>query len=173
MDEMVNDTVNSKTIDAVVTVPAPIGEVWTAWTTEAGAKTFFAPECKINCEPMGAYEMYFDLDAEPGLRGGEGCRVLALVPEKMLSFTWNAPPSLPEVRCHFTHVVVRFAVVDEDKTRVTFIHDGWGEGRQWDQAYDYFIAAWKRVVLPGLIYRFEHGPVDWDNMPDLSKYIVD
>jgi uncharacterized protein YndB with AHSA1/START domain len=162
-----------KVILAEVTVPAEIGEVWRAWTTEAGARTFFAPECKIKLQPMGAYEMYFDPDSPAGQRGGEGCRILALQPETMLSFTWNAPPSLPDVRGHYTHVVLRLAETPIGETRVTFLHDGWGEGGQWDQAYDYFSAAWKRVVLPRLIYRFTEGPVDWDDLPDLSNQAID
>ena len=161
-----------KVIYAEITVPARIDEVWAAWTTEVGARTFFASVCKIVCEPMGAYEMYFDPEAEPGLRGGEGCRVLAVQPEKLLSFTWNAPPSLAEVRGQYTHVTVRFEAANEDETHLNFVHDGWGEGGQWDQAYDYFTAAWKKVVLPRLIYRFDHGPIDWDALPDLSDYIV-
>jgi uncharacterized protein YndB with AHSA1/START domain len=161
-----------KVIRAEVRVPAGIGEVWAVWTTEAGAKTFFAPACKIELRPMGAYEMYFAPELPAGQRGGEGCRVLAVQPETMLAFTWNAPPSLPEVRGQYTHVVVRLAEAPDGQTRVTFIHDGWGAGGQWDQAFDYFTAAWKRVVLPRLIFRFTVGPVDWDNPPDLTGQAV-
>ena len=167
-----NLSTSDRVIHAEVTVAAPVTEVWAAWTTEEGAKTFFAPQCKIVCEPLGAYEMYFDPDAQPGLRGGEGCQILAVQPEKMLSFTWNAPPGLPDVRGHYTHVIVRFSESKENETKLTFIHDGWGEGGQWDQAYDYFTAAWKKVVLPRLLYRFEHGQLDWDDLPDLSDRIV-
>ncbi len=163
---------NGKVIYADVNVSAPVSEVWTAWTTEAGARTFFAPDCRIMCEPLGPYEMYFDPGAPAGLRGGEGCQVLAVQPEKMLSFTWNAPPSIPEVRGHYTHVMVRLAESDIGGTKLVFIQDGWGEGGQWDQAFEYFTVAWKKVVLPMLLYRFEHGPVDWDNLPDLSVYNV-
>ncbi|MCB2209966.1 SRPBCC domain-containing protein [bacterium] len=162
-----------RVIQAEVTVPAKREEVWAAWTTEAGAMTFFAPECKIELEPMGAYEMYFDPESPAGQRGGEGCRIMALQPEAMLSFTWNAPPSLSDVRGQYTHVVLRLAETSAGETRLTFIHDGWGEGGQWDQAYDYFTAAWKRVVLPRLIYRFTEGPVDWDDLPDLSDWTSD
>jgi hypothetical protein len=28
--------------------------------------------------------------------------------------------------------------------------------------------AWDKVVLPRLVYRFQHGPIDWQNRPDLS-----
>ena len=59
-------------------------------------------------EPGGAYEMFFNLDAPVGERGGEGMIILAIQPGKMLSFTWNAPPTLPTVRGQMTHVLVRF-----------------------------------------------------------------
>lgn len=151
-----------------VVVDASLDAVWQAWTTESGVRSFFAPACNIDLQPDGRYEILFDLAAEPGKRGGEGLRVMAIQPGKMLAFTWNAPPSLPEVRGQRTHVILRFFSSGDNQTRVTLHHDGWGEGGQWDDAFEYFENAWKRVVLPRLKYRFEHGPVDWDNPPDLS-----
>jgi len=139
-------------------------KVWEAWTTESGAKTFFAPDCKIDLRPGGAYEMYFDPDAAQGLRGGEGCQILAIQPMEMLSFTWNAPPGMPNVRGQFTHVVVRFEH-DRYGTKVILTHDGWGTGHTWRQAYAYFDAAWKKVVLPRLQYRFCVGLIDWKSPP--------
>ncbi len=100
--------------------------------------------------------------------------VLAVQPEHMLSFTWNAPPHLPEARGQMTHVTVRMEVGQNDQTEVRLYHDGWGSSGEWDEAFDYFNEAWKYVVLPRLAYRFEQGPVDWENPPDtsaLEKYI--
>lgn len=151
-----------------VIVDAPPSQVWDAWTTSEGAETFFAPICKIDPRPGGSYEMYFDLEAEPGKKGAEGMILMALQPEQMLSFTWNAPPHLSEVRGQMTHVTVRLEQIEGSKTRVVLRHDGWGNGGQWDQAYEYFERAWKRVVLPRLQVRFETGPVDWQHPPDLG-----
>jgi len=50
---------------------------------------------------------------------------------------------------------------------VALVHDGWGEGGEWDAAFAYFERAWPRVVLPRLRYRFEYGPIDWAHPPDL------
>lgn len=157
-----------RTIVGMVIVSGALNEVWKAWATEEGAKSFFAPDCKIELEPGGAYEMYFALDYPLGLRGGEGCTVMAIETMKMLAFTWNAPPSLPAVRGQYTHVVIRFDEVSEG-TRVSLVHDGWGTSSEWDQAFTYFELAWLRVVLPRLNYRFKHGPIDWKNPPDLSE----
>ncbi|MBZ0198252.1 MAG: SRPBCC domain-containing protein [Ignavibacteriaceae bacterium] len=161
-------TQQERSIVGEVSVPAPVAEVYNAWTTEDGAKTFFAPDCKIVLKAYGEYEMYFLADAEPGSRGGEGCKVLGFEKNKMLSFTWNAPPSLPDVRKHFTHVTVYFLSVGDSVTKVKLIHDGWGAGDEWDKAFNYFSAAWLKIVLPRLKYRFEHGPVNWDNPPKLN-----
>lgn len=147
-------------IVAEVVVPAPLLEVWAAWTTEEGVRSFFAPECRIELRPGGAYEMFFDLSAEPGKRGGEGMVLLALQPPVMLSFTWNAPPELPEARWQRTHVVVRLRELAADETLVTLRHDGWGEGGEWDAAFEYFSRVWGGVVLARLKRRFEGNPAE-------------
>jgi uncharacterized protein YndB with AHSA1/START domain len=152
-------------IEDKVSIPAPLDDVWEAWTTEDGAQSFFAPKCKINLEPGGAYEMLFDLEAEVGKRGGEGMVILAVQPKRMLSFTWNAPPHLSTVRGQMTHVIVRIWQIGEMETMVSLRHDGWGEGGEWEEAYKYFRKAWGEVVLPRLKYRFEIGPIDWSDPP--------
>lgn len=146
------------------TIPAPILEVWNAWTTEEGVKTFFTPECWIELNPGGAYEMYFNLDAEPGLRGGEGCRILAIEKPTMLSFTWNFPPDIPSLRDsnQQTHVTVRLSKVSPDSTLIGLHQDGWGEGDEWQEGIEYFKHAWGDIVLSRLQQRFTSGPISWN-----------
>lgn len=156
-----------RAITAGLVVPASIEDVWKAWTTEEGVKSFFAPDCWIELSIGGAYEMYFNPDAKPGEKGGEGVTIIAISFQEMLSFTWNAPPSLPEIRRQLTHVTIRLQALNENRTLVKLHHDGWGEGEIWDKTFDYFENAWKRIVLPRLKYRFETGPVDWNNPPEL------
>jgi uncharacterized protein YndB with AHSA1/START domain len=152
---------DERALHLTVEVDAPVGAVWDAWTTEAGTRTFFAPDSVVDLRPGGAYEMLWDATAPVGRRGGEGNTVLAVQPERMLSVTWNAPTRFPEVRDQRTAVVVRFAPVEDDRTRVALTHVGWGEGGQWDDAFEYFEEAWGAVVLPRLQRRFVEGPVDW------------
>jgi uncharacterized protein YndB with AHSA1/START domain len=155
-------------IECGVTVNAGVERVWRAWTSGKEAETFFAPRCTIDARPGGKYEMLFDLDAEPGKQGSEGMTVLAVQSLRMLSFTWNAPPEFPGIRGQMTHGMVLFHALDPAHTKVVLLHDGWGEGGEWDAAYKYFEEAWKQVVLPRLKYRFEVGPVDWDHPPKLG-----
>lgn len=148
-----------------IVVESGIDAVWDAWTTEAGITSFFAPACNVALRVDGPYEPLFMLDAPPGQQGAEGMRILAFQPKRMLAFTWNAPPHLPEVRGQRTHVLVRLADLDGGRTRVTLTHSGWGEGGEWDEAFAYFQRAWRDVVLPRLAHRFAVGPVDWSDPP--------
>ena len=160
-----------RVIEATVVVKAPVARVWTAWTTTEGIKTFFPPDARIELWVDGPFEVYINPLAEPGAKGADDMRMLAFQENKMLAFTGNAPPHLPEVRQHRTHVVVRFTELSGDQTRVELHHDGWGEGAEWDLAFKYFSGAGPKV-LGNLQKRFAEGPVDWSEwMASLRKYM--
>jgi len=91
------------------TVDAGVAEVWDAWTTPTGVRTFFAPDARLELSIGGPYELLFDQEQEPGKQGSEGCRVLSYLPHQMLSFDWNAPPQFPAIREQRTWVVVQLA----------------------------------------------------------------
>ena len=93
----------------------------------AGIQSFFAPDAEIDARVGGAFHIHIDPLAEPGMKGADEMRFMALQQPTMLSFDWNAPPSLPEIRAQRTFVVVRLAPVDAGSTRVTLHHTGWGE----------------------------------------------
>ena len=142
-----------------VLVPAPVEKVWQAWTTSAGIESFFAPEAVVEPRPDGRFSIHIDPYAPPGMRGADDMRVLAVQENRLLSFTWNAPPHLPQARAQRTVVIVRLAP-EGAHTRVTLTHVGWGDGGQWDDAHKYFDRAWGNV-LENLRKRFAEGPVDW------------
>ncbi len=159
---------NERFINEEVVVDAGVKDVWAAWTTEEGIRSFFAPGCKLDFKANGDYEIHFNPAGQPGERGAEGTKILAIQPEKMLAFTWNNPPSIPGIRWQYTTVVLRFKALSDNQTRVSLYQSGWGEGAEWDQAFAYFSKAWKDFVLPHLQYRFKVGPIDWNNPPDIS-----
>ena len=141
-------------------VKAPIAEVWKAWTTREGVKSFFAPDANIELRSGGLYEMHMNPYAEPGMRGADDMRVMAVQEPTMLTFTWNAPPSQPDIRKQRTMVIVRLKPVDDASTEVTIHHLGWGDGEKWDETYRYFDRAWGNV-LANLQKRFVDGPIDF------------
>jgi len=142
-----------------VLLKAPLEKVWHAWTTAEGARTFFAPDANIQLRIGGPYELYFDLSKPSGLRGSEGSRIMGFIPDNMLSFTWNNPPHLAEIRSSYTAVVLFFEQ-KEDAVRLALTHKDWPEGEIWDKAFNYFERAWD-IVLKRLVDSFEKGPFDW------------
>jgi len=157
-----------RAIDKEIVVPAPIDAVWQSWTSRVGIESFFAPEAEIDARVGGAFHIHMDPYAEPGMKGADDMRYMALQAPTMLSFDWNAPPSLPEARQQRTFVVVRLFPVDASSTRVTLHQTGWGNGGEWDKTYAYFDRAWG-VVLGNLKKRHESGPIDWTAWRDQLK----
>ena len=134
-----------------VSVPAPPEQVFALWSSSDGMAAWWTEHSRIELRPGGFYEMYFLLDEPPGRRGGEGCRVLSFLPNRMLSFSWNAPPHLPHTRTRFTWVVLDIEPRG-DGSRVRLTHLGWPasewseDGSQWPETFAYFDDAWGRVM---------------------------
>ncbi|MGN6828331.1 SRPBCC family protein [Paucibacter sp. M5-1] len=149
-----------RSLDKEVIIKASLDQAWQSWTTREGIVAFFAPDARIEPRVGGAFQIYIDPGAAPGMKGADEMRFLALQPKKMLSFDWNAPPHLPEARAQRTFVILRFEPVSETETRVRLHHTGWGEGGEWDKAYAYFDRAWDNV-LANLKKRYDSGPQDW------------
>ena len=149
-----------RALDKAVVVSASVDQVWDAWTTREGIVSFFAPDAQVEARVGGPFQIYFDPGAAAGMKGADDMRFLALQPKKMLSFDWNAPPSMPETRQQRTLVIMRLEALGEKSTRVTLHHVGWGDGTEWDKTYRYFDRVWE-FVLNNLKTRFEKGPTDW------------
>lgn len=148
-------------------IDAPVPQVWNTWTTGDGLESFMAPSCHIDLRVDGRMDIFFYPRAKPGRRGAENMRILSVVPLKMFGFTWSNPRDFPEISSQRTHVTLKFYPAEDQpqKTKLLLIHDGWGDGEIWDQAYRYYIRAWKEVILFRLHYRFDHGPINWNNPP--------
>ncbi len=167
---MPKDLIINRSIIKEITAPAGVVEVWNAWTTKKGIQSFFAPECNVELKVNGIYEIFFTPDAEPGKRGAEGNRIMAVEPYRMFSFTWDAPPYMPHVRKQRTLVVLKFKKIGKEKTRVFLCHTGWGDGDEWDKAFDYFSDAWD-IILKRLVIRLEKGPIEWNKKDYPRKQI--
>lgn len=128
------------------TVSSPIERVWWAWTTSEGMATWWAKNSWIELRIGGPYELYFLLDQRRGWQGSEGCRILSYLPMEMISFSWNFPPSIPEIRQEHTWVILRFVRLGRSKTKLVFDQLGWKRGRAWNAGWNYFDDAWGQVL---------------------------
>jgi len=110
--------------------------------------SFGPPKASIELAVGGMYEWYFLLDAPEGQRGAEGCTVLSFVPKRHLAFTWNAPPSISELREAGARTQVHVTLTDlgGDRVRVLLAQFGFGRGEAWDRYYAYFEKAWPSVL---------------------------
>lgn len=132
-----------------IEVGAPPDVVWAAWTSNEGLATWWGPPASnVDLRIGGSFEILFSLEQPEGLRGSEGCRILAYVPGESLSFTWNAPPHL-SLRSANTWVVLTF-VPSAAGTKVRLVHTGFLEGTDWDDYMAYFVDAWGYVL--GLLH---------------------
>lgn len=133
-------------------VPVPAEAAWDSWSSAEGLQRWLVTEARVDLRPGGRFELLFDEEKPEGERGSEGCVVLSFIPERMLSFTWNAPPELP-TRGSRTWVVVEFEPV-AGGTQVRITHAGWPvevlKPGDWADTYAYFDNAWS-VLLEQLV----------------------
>ena len=127
-------------------VRAPVSTVYAAWTNGATFCDTFDPSntslaANIDLEIGGRYEWLWD-----GKTGSNDCQVLSFIPDRMVSFSWNAPPEQALSRELRTWVVVEFTSIDKATTEVTLTHLGFGSARHWDETRSYFDAAWGTVL---------------------------
>ncbi len=123
-------------------------QIWPLFTSTEGITSWLVDSARIELRLGGAYELHFMAEAAEGTRGSEGCRVLSFVPERMLSFTWNAPPMFPQ-RSQHTWVVLELDPSWQG-THLRLTHLGWPEagftdGSEWPEIFAYFERAWSGV----------------------------
>jgi len=149
-------------------IEASVNKVWNTLTTESGLKSFFSSHVDVEFYPGGKFEILFDVEAPIGSQGSEGMIILAMQPEKLLSFTWNSPPILQSLRNQMTTVIIHLEDMGST-TRIIFRNVGYGYSEQWQKSKMYFDNAWGNIVLPRLKYALETGPYDWLSRPELPK----
>jgi uncharacterized protein YndB with AHSA1/START domain len=100
-------------------------------------------------EPVlgGKYELFWN-PANREINSTLGCKVIAIEPDKFLSFEWKGPPQFKHFMNNadpLTSVVVFFIPCNEVLTPCTdvyLIHSGWGSSAEWEEARQYFVRAW-------------------------------
>lgn len=136
----------SKILYKEVLLQAPVQQIWEMWTTAEGITSFFAPKATVELEIGGKFELLFMLDNPIGLQGSENCKILSYLPEKMFSFSWNAPPQFPVVREQFHWYVLNLIAINEQTTKLELTGLGWKDTEEWNLVYQYFDVAWTNVL---------------------------
>jgi uncharacterized protein YndB with AHSA1/START domain len=138
-----------------LSIPAPVHEVWAAFTTKEGLSAWLAPDVTVELKPGGDWLVKFN-----GSTGGG--TIVSFVPEKELVINALAPDQFPHVRATRTRAVFTFTA-NGDGTVVRLSQTGWQRGAEWDAAYEY-LASGNAEMLGMLHHRFVAGPTDWQKM---------
>jgi|SRR5579862_3008879 len=150
-----------KALKFEVVVPAPLDQVWTAFTTKGGLETWLWKEVRVDPKPGGDWIVVF-----PGSTGGG--TILSLKPKKQIVISALAPEKFPTVRKERTRATFDFATVAPASTKVTLLQTGWKSGDEWDAAYDY-LADGNAQLLMQLHQRFASGPLAWPKGPAATR----
>jgi len=150
----------AKELKIELSIPAPVHDVWRAFTTQQGLSSWLAPDTSVELKPGGDWLVKF-----PGSTGGG--TIVSFVPEKEIVISALAPERFPHVRTARTHAVFTFTP-SGNSTLVGLTQTGWQSGPEWDAAYEY-LAAGNAQLLAMLHHRFAAGPTDWQKAMDGSK----
>jgi uncharacterized protein YndB with AHSA1/START domain len=143
-------------------IDAPIAEVWGAFTTADGWRSWAVPFAAIDWKVGGLIETSYDPAARAGDPNNIHNRILAYLPHRMLAFrAERAPPGFKHVELlPGLHSVVEFEPIDGRRTRVRLIGLGYREGAGYDELLQFFEKG-NTWSLQQLAKRFKDGPVDW------------
>ncbi|MGM9987805.1 MAG: SRPBCC domain-containing protein [Bacillaceae bacterium] len=137
-----------KTLIKEVTIKAPIDLVWYAWIISERVSKWFAPEVVIEGREGGAYELYF-IPGNKTEMNTKGCKIMKLVSEKELQFTWKGPDQFADImnkENELTIVKVTFVIIDEHTTKVIVEHTGFNNEDNWLEAINWHQMAWSGVL---------------------------
>jgi uncharacterized protein YndB with AHSA1/START domain len=146
-----------KTLRLEAIVPAPVDEVWKAFTTSEGLETWIWRKAKVDLRNGGDWLVLY-----PEGKTGGGT-ILSFEPKSKLVLSAMAPEWFPHVRAERTQAVFEFAPAGPGETRVTLTQTGWKQGKEWDDAYEY-LSKGNAQLLAQLQRRFEKGPIDWSKL---------
>ena len=152
--------VSANPADVVVTeavVPAPINEVWQAFTTPQGIESWMAASGDIDLRIGGmlrtTYRRGADLNGDTAIHQ----TILSIDPERMLSYRVVKPPKgFPFADAiGNTWTVVYFDPIDDGHTRVTAKMFGYTNQPE-SQKMRAFFETGNKATLNALVKRFEN-----------------
>ena len=144
-------------------VPASIQQIWEAFTTTEGIKTWAVPVASVDFRIGGIWESSYNRNGTIGTAGNIKNRYLSYIPMRMISFqAINAPPTFqhPEVLSEI-FTVIELEALGARSVRVTASVVGFKNNEAHDAVYSFFDSG-NASTLRSLYQRFANGPTDWN-----------
>lgn len=145
-----------------IDVPATPEEVFAAFTTSEGFRSWAAPVAKVDLRVGGMIESSYDAKARIGDPNNIRNQILAYVPGRLLVIRNVQAPSGFADPEYFgkTVTIIELTPLAPRRTRVTLTNAGYGAGERFATLYRHF--EWGDAYsLAELRKRFEKGPTDW------------
>lgn len=153
-----------------IVVPAARAEVWKAFTTSEGYRSWATPLASVELKVDGVIETNYDAIAKLGSPANIKNQIVAYVPDRLLVMrNIQAPTGFPNA-AEFarTAVVVELAETGPATTKVTLTGLGYESSPAFDTLYGQF--EWANAYsLAELKKRFETGPVNWGERAAQAK----
>ena len=117
------------------------------FTVNEHLERWLTESADVEAQVGGKYELYWN----PEDRENDstiGCKILALRPNRLLSFEWKGPKQfkhfMNEIR-PLTNVVVSF-IPSPEGTEVHLLHTGWRDTPEWEEARQWFDKSWRMAL---------------------------
>ena len=143
-------------------VPASAHDVFQAFATSEGFRSWAVPVAKVDLKVGGFMESSYDAAAPLGAPGNIKNQIVAYVPDRLLVIrNVQAPPGFVDQALFArTVTIIEFNALNEHGTRVTLTNAGYGPGAGFADVYRHF--EWgDAYMLEELRKRFVDGPTDW------------
>lgn len=142
--------------DAEVEVAASRAEVWEAWTTTAGLRSWYGPEAGIVLTVGGAFE------GQPAGGSHATEQVLCFMPGEMLSLSRAVDPAFARpLEARTAWSVLHFEAQGEGRTRVRYTGFELDLGPDFRESHLHTRVQVMTYTLRNLAARFTSGPRDW------------
>ncbi len=145
-----------------IVVKASPAQVWDAFTTAEGYRAWVAPVAAVDLRIGGDIEASYDPAAKIGGPDNIRNRIVAYVPQRLLSFRNVQAPKALKHRELFGDTVTTLEIEDlgAGRSRVSLTSVGYAAGEGFDFLFRHF--EWGNAYsLNELRKRFETGPIDW------------
>lgn len=121
-------------------IAAPLADVWSAWTTSAGLKSWMAPHADFDLRVGGLMRANYDPKGSLGDGGTIENRILSFEPQRMLSIRVSkAPDNFPfAARVPEMWTVLYFDPVSADRTRLRIVGLGFTEDAESQKMKGFF-----------------------------------
>jgi uncharacterized protein YndB with AHSA1/START domain len=135
-------------MDKIIHVSAELNcspnEAFEMFTVPEKLASWLAEEANVEPKLGGSYELFWNPE-DRQYDSTIGCKITALVPDKLLSFEWKGPKQYHDFMNNadpLTHVTVSFIPTGKGTTEVHLVNSGYRSSTEWEEARQWFVNMW-------------------------------